>query len=141
MYRILQIMLQGTVSYCVYRRGSMELVTTRGPGSVVGDISVDAKPAPSQSSVVAKGSVTVVVIRHDKAAKYRNQPSVMAALTRGQNAQLVQEAMERMVECEAEMVVSDLIRRCGAGRGGGQVINSAPLSVHVHASMFKRVHM
>lgn len=94
----------------------MELVTTRGPGSVVGDICADGKPAPSPCTVVAKGSVSVVVIRHDKAAKYRNQPNVMAALTRGQNAQLVQEAMERFVECEAEVVVTDLIRRWGADK-------------------------
>jgi hypothetical protein len=43
--------------------------------------------------------------------KYRNQPSVMAALHRSQNASLVQEAMERFVECEQEVVAVEVIRR------------------------------
>ncbi|KAG2450773.1 hypothetical protein HYH02_004610 [Chlamydomonas schloesseri] len=93
------------------RRGSMQLVTTRGPGSVVGELCIDGKPAPSPSTVVAKGPVTLLVIKNEKVTKYRNQPSVMAALHRSQNASLVQEAMERFVECEQEVVAVEVIRR------------------------------
>ncbi|KAG2438161.1 hypothetical protein HXX76_005769 [Chlamydomonas incerta] len=109
------------------RRGSMQLVTTRGPGSVVGELCIDGKPAPSPSTVVAKGPVTLLVIKNEKVTKYRNQPSVMAALHRSQNASLVQEAMERFVECEQEVVAVEVIRRTitteptmhGQGGGGG----------------------
>lgn len=176
------------------RRGSMQLVTTRGPGSVVGELCIDGKPAPSPSTVVAKGPVTLLVIKNEKVrrggsragevrevgmaecaahekgcafhelavftclacrrackhpthhtrmhthptlcpqvTKYRNQPSVMAALHRSQNASLVQEAMERFVECEQEVVAVEVIRRCGddtegpgtgvgVGMGGGVVL-------------------
>ncbi|KAG2491374.1 hypothetical protein HYH03_010371 [Edaphochlamys debaryana] len=93
------------------RRGSMQLITTRGPGSVVGELCIDGKPAPSPSTVVAKGPVTLLVIKNEKVNKYRNQPSVMAALHRSQNASLVQEAMERFVECEQEVVAVEVIRR------------------------------
>ncbi|GIL44787.1 hypothetical protein Vafri_2287 [Volvox africanus] len=93
------------------RRGSMQLITTRGPGSVVGELCIDGKPAPSPSTVVAKGPVTVLLIKNEKVNKYRNQPSVMAALHRSQNASLVQEAMERFVECEGEVVAVEVIRR------------------------------
>ncbi|GLC77599.1 hypothetical protein PLESTF_001961800 [Pleodorina starrii] len=93
------------------RRGSMQLITTRGPGSVVGELCIDGKPAPSPSTVVAKGPVTVLIIKNEKVNKYRNQPSVMAALHRSQNASLVQEAMERFVECEQEVVAVEVIRR------------------------------
>ncbi|GIL76113.1 hypothetical protein Vretifemale_5833 [Volvox reticuliferus] len=48
------------------RRGSMQLITTRGPGSVVGELCIDGKPAPSPSTVVAKGPVTVLLIKNEK---------------------------------------------------------------------------
>ncbi len=48
------------------RRGSMQLVTTRGPGSVVGELAIDGKPAPSPSHVVARGPVTLLIIRNEK---------------------------------------------------------------------------
>lgn len=50
------------------RRGSMELITTRGPGSFVGGLCVGpgAKPQHSKSAVVARGPVTLLLIRSEK---------------------------------------------------------------------------
>lgn len=49
------------------RRGSMQLITTRGPGSVVGELCIDSRPNPSPSTVVAKGEATVLLIKNEKA--------------------------------------------------------------------------
>lgn len=109
--RMAQMVMRARQSGVRKRRNSMQLVTTRGPGSVVGELCIDSKPSRSNAAVVAKGPVTLLLIRNEKVNKYRNQPSVMAALHRSQNASLVQEAMERFVECEQEVTAVEIIRR------------------------------
>ncbi|GFR48549.1 hypothetical protein Agub_g10448 [Astrephomene gubernaculifera] len=125
------------------RRGSMELITTRGPGSVVGELCIDGKPAPSPSTVVAKGPVTLLLIKNEKVNKYRNQPSVMAALHRSQNASMVQEAMERFVECEQEVVAVEVIRRTITTEpnmhldlGGDEYVAEQPSSERLMADIY-----
>ncbi len=72
---------------------------------MVGDVCLDAsRPQNSEIYVVACSPVVrVLLVRHDRVAAYGNQPLVRAAITRSHNALLVQEAMERFIECENEV--------------------------------------
>ena len=81
------------------------LVCHRGPGSVLGDVCVDGRrPRPSATAVIARGRVVALLIPHSLTWKRSAvNPVVRAALNRSANAQLVQEAMERFVECESEV--------------------------------------
>ena len=87
------------------RRGHKLLVSSRGPGCVVGDVRLDSScPRNSEIYVVARSPVVrVLLVRHDRLAAYGNQPLVRAAITRSHSALLVQEAMERFIECKNEV--------------------------------------
>eukprot|EP00201_Polytomella_parva_P023996 CAMPEP_0175048464 /NCGR_PEP_ID=MMETSP0052_2-20121109/6215_1 /TAXON_ID=51329 ORGANISM="Polytomella parva, Strain SAG 63-3" /NCGR_SAMPLE_ID=MMETSP0052_2 /ASSEMBLY_ACC=CAM_ASM_000194 /LENGTH=483 /DNA_ID=CAMNT_0016312553 /DNA_START=422 /DNA_END=1873 /DNA_ORIENTATION=+ len=99
------------------RRGVGDfLVSLRGPGCVVGDLILNPKEqAISTIAAVARGPVKVLLIRNDKAQKYRDKPAVMALLNRTQNANAVQETMERFAECEGEIAVAELVRSALSG--------------------------
>lgn len=85
------------------------LQAARGPGSVVGELAIDGRSAPSSTAVVARGPVSALLIKASMFKMYRDQPLVMAAINKSQNATLVQEAMERFVVCETEVrLVSDV---------------------------------
>lgn len=88
-----------------YCRGNKMLVCHRGPGSVLGDVCLDGRrPRPSTTAVIARGRVVALLIPHSLTWKRSAaNPVVRAALNRSANAQLVQEAMERFVECESEV--------------------------------------
>eukprot|EP00798_Chlamydomonas_sp_ICE-L_P027241 gene27241-2496_t len=126
------------------RKGKIMTISTRGPGAVVGDVFLNEHKKPSEVWVRASSDVVkVLLLRHDVVQDNMHQPLVRAAVNRSHNSLLVQESIERFIECENEVNRADSIRRMSnmflpsatytdtVGENGSMepmtVLNSAPI--------------
>ncbi|KAG1658455.1 hypothetical protein FOA52_005619 [Chlamydomonas sp. UWO 241] len=91
--------------------GSAGVLCHRGPGALIGTVSAHAH---SDITVVARGTVRALLITQELVTRHGDNPLVRVALTRSANALLVQEALERFVECEKNVRMDRRIRNAAA---------------------------
>lgn len=102
----------------------LHVLLHRGPGQIIGDTSLNGKPAPAAATVRARSRMRVLLVRPADAAALVTQPSVKAALYRTQTESSVLDALETFAAYDGEVAAIDEVRRsraasfAAAARGG-----------------------
>lgn len=83
----------------------------RGPGHVVGDMSLGSRALPASATVRARTRMKVLMVRRADAAALKHQPGIKAALQRTQTESSVLEALENFATYDGEVTAIDELRK------------------------------
>jgi hypothetical protein len=89
-------------------------LSCRVPGQIIGDTSLNGKPAPAAATVRARSRMRVLLVRPADAAALVTQPSIKAALYRTQTESSVLVALETFAAYDGEVAAIDEVRRSRA---------------------------